>query len=72
MKKRQESFFGGVLGLDELPKPEELTKRGGVWFLIGDKQIHIGVHVCIMPDKNVLHLNVLSLWKMYMMNLWKD
>lgn len=44
-------FFGEVLGLEELPKPEELAKRGGVWFLMGDKQIHIGIQKDFVPAK---------------------
>lgn len=36
-------FYGGLLGLPELPKPEDLRGRGGVWFQIGDHQLHIGV-----------------------------
>lgn len=44
-------FFGEVLGLEELPKPEKLAKRGGVWFLMGDKQIHIGIQKDFVPAK---------------------
>jgi predicted enzyme related to lactoylglutathione lyase len=36
-------FFGGLLGLDELPKPDALAARGGVWFACGRQQLHIGV-----------------------------
>lgn len=28
-------FFGTVLGLTEVEKPESLKKRGGVWFEFG-------------------------------------
>lgn len=37
------NFFKDILGFDEIEKPEELKKRGGVWFAFGDYQIHIGV-----------------------------
>jgi catechol 2,3-dioxygenase-like lactoylglutathione lyase family enzyme len=37
------AFYGGVLGLPEIPKPEELAKRGGVWFQAGGFQIHLGI-----------------------------
>jgi GrpB-like predicted nucleotidyltransferase (UPF0157 family) len=37
-------FYGGVLGLAEVPKPEPLARRGGVWFGLGDgRQLHVGV-----------------------------
>ena len=36
-------FFGVILGMKEITKPEELRKRGGVWFQCGVHQIHIGV-----------------------------
>jgi hypothetical protein len=28
-------FYGGLLGLSELEKPEALRERGGVWFACG-------------------------------------
>ena len=30
------AFYGDLLGLPELPKPERLRARGGVWFAVGD------------------------------------
>ena len=36
-------FFGGLLGLEELEKPEPLRSRGGVWFQVGAQQLHVGV-----------------------------
>jgi catechol 2,3-dioxygenase-like lactoylglutathione lyase family enzyme len=36
-------FFGQVLGFAELEKPPPLRERGGVWFALGDQQLHIGV-----------------------------
>lgn len=36
-------FYGGLLGLSELEKPEALRDRGGVWFACGDHQLHVGV-----------------------------
>ena len=42
-------FFGGILGLVELEKPEPLRARGGVWFAAGDRQLHIGVEKEFAP-----------------------
>lgn len=36
-------FYADVLGWPEIPKPEHLRKRGGVWFQCGIHQVHIGV-----------------------------
>jgi hypothetical protein len=36
-------FYGALVGLSELQKPEPLWARGGVWFELGDGQLHIGV-----------------------------
>lgn len=36
-------FYGDLLGLTELEKPEPLRGRGGVWFTCGDQQLHVGV-----------------------------
>ncbi|QYF95146.1 VOC family protein [Massilia sp. PAMC28688] len=35
-------FYGGVLGLAEIPKPAVLAVRGGVWFQCGAAQLHLG------------------------------
>ncbi len=43
------SFFGGLLGLDEVPKPPELARRGGVWFAVGPQQLHISVEDGFTP-----------------------
>jgi catechol 2,3-dioxygenase-like lactoylglutathione lyase family enzyme len=36
-------FYGGTLGLSEIPKPPRLAERGGVWFTVGSLQLHLGV-----------------------------
>ncbi|MDH3494513.1 MAG: VOC family protein [Acidobacteriota bacterium] len=36
-------FYCGLLGLREIPKPENVLKRGGFWVEIEGLQIHIGV-----------------------------
>ena len=40
---RARAFFGNLLKLDELPKPADLEARGGCWFAVADRQIHVGV-----------------------------
>jgi ribosomal-protein-serine acetyltransferase len=36
-------FYGDLLGLPEIEKPEALRGRGGVWFACGAQQLHVGV-----------------------------
>jgi catechol 2,3-dioxygenase-like lactoylglutathione lyase family enzyme len=42
-------FYGELLGLAEIPKPEPLEASGGVWFSIGDQQLHIGIEDPFAP-----------------------
>ena len=44
-------FFGGLLGLEELEKPEALRARGGVWFRVGAQQLHVGVEQEFAPAR---------------------
>ena len=37
------AFYGDLLGLDELTKPEPLRARGGCWFRVGPQELHVGV-----------------------------
>jgi catechol 2,3-dioxygenase-like lactoylglutathione lyase family enzyme len=38
------AFYGAVMGLVEVPKPEALAGRGGCWFRVGAAQgLHVGV-----------------------------
>jgi catechol 2,3-dioxygenase-like lactoylglutathione lyase family enzyme len=37
------SFYSGLLGLTEIPKPLPLKARGGVWFDAGGIDIHLSV-----------------------------
>jgi len=37
------AFYGGLLGLAEIEKPPSLAPRGGVWFRVGDQELHVGV-----------------------------
>jgi catechol 2,3-dioxygenase-like lactoylglutathione lyase family enzyme len=42
-------FFGDVLGLEEIEKPEPLRGRGGAWFALGEQQLHVGVESGFAP-----------------------
>jgi catechol 2,3-dioxygenase-like lactoylglutathione lyase family enzyme len=36
-------FYGSLLGLVEIEKPQNLRARGGCWFQCGSQQLHVGV-----------------------------
>jgi catechol 2,3-dioxygenase-like lactoylglutathione lyase family enzyme len=44
-------FYGDLLGLGELDKPEPLRRRGGVWFAVGTQQLHVGVQEPFSPAR---------------------
>ena len=45
------AFYGGLLGLPEIEKPEPLRARGGVWFECGAHQLHLGVEEDFRPAR---------------------
>jgi catechol 2,3-dioxygenase-like lactoylglutathione lyase family enzyme len=48
-EEKARAFYGGLLGMKEVPKPPELAKRGGCWFESGDVPIHLGVENDFRP-----------------------
>ena len=45
------AFYGALMGLEELPKPEATAARGGLWFKCGDLQLHLGVEEPFAPAR---------------------
>lgn len=45
------AFYGGVLGLEEIAKPPNLAGRGGCWFRLGDRELHLGVEDDFRPAR---------------------
>ncbi|HEY6120674.1 MAG TPA: VOC family protein [Pyrinomonadaceae bacterium] len=54
-------FYGSVLGLAEVAKPESSRGRGGAWFQLGTTQLHLSLedspenyksrrHVCLIVE----------------------
>jgi catechol 2,3-dioxygenase-like lactoylglutathione lyase family enzyme len=43
MEDEARKFYHGILGLEEIEKPEALKPNGGLWYRIADIQLHIGV-----------------------------
>ena len=44
-------FYGTLIGLPELEKPQALRVRGGVWLGLGDAQLHIGIEEPFATDR---------------------
>ena len=36
-------FYGAVMGLQEVPKPEASRARGGAWYQLGQMQLHLSL-----------------------------
>ena len=49
-------FYCGVLGFNEIPKPDSLAGRGGFWLELGPMQIHFGVEDGIERAKSKAHV----------------
>jgi catechol 2,3-dioxygenase-like lactoylglutathione lyase family enzyme len=45
------AFYGGVLGMEELLKPEAIRGRGGCWFKAGAQELHLGVEEPFAPAR---------------------
>lgn len=50
-EEQARAFYRDVLGLREIEKPESLKSRGGLWFAIGDIELHLGVEAVVNPTK---------------------
>jgi len=44
-------FYSRLLGIPEIPKPEHLARRGGVWFESSQVKIHLGVEKEFRPAR---------------------
>jgi catechol 2,3-dioxygenase-like lactoylglutathione lyase family enzyme len=59
------TFYGHLLGLQELPKPKQLEGRGGLWFRSGNMDLHLGVDPSFIPTKKAhVAFEVVSLTQM--------
>lgn len=50
-EEKARSFYNGILGLQEVAKPEKLAKRGGVWFELDNVRVHLGVEENFQPAR---------------------
>ena len=65
------AFYCGLLCLKEIPKPDELSGRGGFWLQVGDRQLHIGTEDGVDPGQSKAHVaylvNDLENWRTTLM-----
>lgn len=45
------SFYAGLLGMEELPKPPSLQASGGIWFRSGSVELHLGIEADFQPAR---------------------
>ena len=50
------AFYSGLLGMTEIPKPQELAGRGGFWLELEGFQVHFGTEDGIDRSKSKAHV----------------
>ena len=45
-------FYGAVMGMTEVPKPESSRGRGGAWYQLGPVQLHLPVTAITYSPRN--------------------
>jgi catechol 2,3-dioxygenase-like lactoylglutathione lyase family enzyme len=50
-EERARAFYGGLLGLKEIPNPDQLLANGGLWFGAQGVQLHIGIVDTFTPAR---------------------
>ena len=43
LEQAAKHFYGVILGLQEVPKPESSRRRGGAWYQLGPMQLHLSI-----------------------------
>jgi catechol 2,3-dioxygenase-like lactoylglutathione lyase family enzyme len=50
-ESKARAFYGELLGLTEIARPESLRSREGVWFRAGAVRVHLGVDAGFQPAR---------------------
>ena len=56
MESAAKNFYGTVLGLQEIPKPEEARARGGAWYQLGQAQLHLSRDAAVDNEGSKRHI----------------
>jgi ADP-ribose pyrophosphatase len=51
VEERARAFYGELLGLREIEKPDSLKPKGGVWFSLGSGELHVGLEDGFSPAR---------------------
>jgi catechol 2,3-dioxygenase-like lactoylglutathione lyase family enzyme len=43
-------FYGSILGLREIAKPENLKRRGGAWYDAGAVELHVSIEPAVLEQ----------------------
>ncbi len=54
-EEQARAFYGELLGLPEVPKPNDLAGRGGLWFRSSAVEVHLGVEHDDFSPANKAH-----------------
>lgn len=50
------TFYGTLLGLREVPKPEDAQVRGGAWYQLGNVQLHLSRDGSVVNEGSKRHI----------------
>ena len=51
VEEEARAFYGGLLRLREIEKPDALKPKGGVWFSLGSGELHVGLEDDFRPAR---------------------
>ena len=51
VEEEARAFYGKLLGLQEVEKPDALRPKGGVWFSLGAGELHVGLEDEFTPAR---------------------
>ena len=51
VEEKARAFYGRMLGLREIEKPDALKPKGGVWFSLGRGELHVGLEDDFRPAR---------------------
>jgi catechol 2,3-dioxygenase-like lactoylglutathione lyase family enzyme len=51
VEDKARAFYGVLLGLKELERPDSLKAKGGVWFSLGQGELHVGLEDDFRPAR---------------------